>query len=53
MRALRTAERIFPTATLRNQTVREVLGEMLARPQHGATGVELRGMAHWAGLLPV
>ena len=53
MRALRTAERIFPTATLRNQTVREVLGEMLAHPQRDATGVELRGMAHRAGLLPM
>jgi transcriptional regulator with XRE-family HTH domain len=51
VRALRTAERIFPTAVLRNQGVREVLGEMLTRRSvRGAMGVELRGMAYRAGL---
>jgi len=52
VRALRTAERIFPTAVLRNQSVREVLGEMLTRRSvRGAMGVKLRGMAYRAGLL--
>lgn len=52
VRALRTAERIFPTAVLRNQSVREVLGELLTlRSVRGAMGVELRGMAYRAGVL--
>ena len=52
VRALRTAERIFPTAVLRHQGVREVLGEMLTGGSvRGAMGVELRGMAYRAGLL--
>jgi len=50
VRALRTAEQIFPTKVLRHQGVREVLGELLARPQRGAMGGELRGMAYRAGL---
>ncbi len=51
VRALRTAEQIFPTAVLRNQAVREALGQMLSQGSvHSATGVELRGMAHRAGL---
>ena len=51
VRALRTAEQLFPTAVLRNQGVREVLGEMLTRPQRGAMGAELRAMAYRAGVL--
>ena len=51
IRALRTAEQLFPTAVLRNQGVREVLGEMLTRPQRGAMGAELRAMAYRAGVL--
>jgi hypothetical protein len=52
VRALRTAEQIFPTAVLRNQAVREVIGEMVTRGSvRGAMGVELRGMAYRAGVL--
>ncbi|MGH3939120.1 MAG: helix-turn-helix domain-containing protein [Pseudonocardiaceae bacterium] len=52
VRALRTAERVFPTKVLRSQAVREVLGELLTRGLvRGAMGVELRGMAYRAGLL--
>ena len=48
----RTGSRIFPTAVLRHQGVREVLGEMLTRGSvRGAAGVELRGMAYRADLL--
>jgi hypothetical protein len=50
-RALRTAERIFPTAVLRHQGVREVLGELLTRGSVREMSVELRGMAYRAGLL--
>jgi len=52
VRALRTAERIQPTLVLRNQAVRETLGELLTRRSvRGAMGVELRGMAYRAGVL--
>jgi cytochrome c-type biogenesis protein CcmH/NrfG len=51
VRALRTAERIQPTTTLRNQGVREVLGEMLTSGSARTMGLELRGMAHRAGVL--
>ena len=51
VRALRTAERIFPTAVLRHQGVREVLGELLTRGSVREMSVELRGMAYRAGLL--
>ncbi|HEU0128113.1 MAG TPA: hypothetical protein VFQ48_05850, partial [Pseudonocardiaceae bacterium] len=51
VRALRTAERIFPTATLRNQAVRETLGELLTQGSARTMGVELRGMAYRAGVL--
>jgi hypothetical protein len=44
VRALRSAERVFPTAVRRYQGVREMLGEMLTRGLvRGAMGVELRG----------
>jgi hypothetical protein len=51
VRALRTAERIFPTAVLRHQGVREVLGELLTRGSVREMSVELRGMAYRADLL--
>ncbi|MGH3993548.1 MAG: XRE family transcriptional regulator, partial [Pseudonocardiaceae bacterium] len=50
VRALRTAERIFPTAVLRHQGVREVLAELLASARRDAVGRELRGMAYRADL---
>ncbi len=51
VRALRTAERIFPTRVLRHQGVREVLGELLAGRSVRTMGLELRGMAYRAGVL--
>ncbi|MGH3806680.1 MAG: helix-turn-helix domain-containing protein [Pseudonocardiaceae bacterium] len=49
--ALRRAEKMSPHHLLRNAYVPDVLAELLARrPQRDALGVELRGMAHRAGL---
>jgi hypothetical protein len=50
VRALRTAEDLFPTGVRRDRQVRAALGELLTRSQRDAAGVELRGMAHRAGL---
>lgn len=50
VRALRTAERIFPTKVLRDPMVRNALSELLTRSPGGAAGQELRGMAYRAGL---
>jgi transcriptional regulator with XRE-family HTH domain len=50
VRALRTAEDIFPTKVRRDPRVRSALGELLTRLRRDAVGVELRGMAHRVGL---
>lgn len=50
VRALRTAEDIFPTRVYRDPMVREVLTALVERPPAGRTGQELRGLAHRAGL---
>lgn len=50
VRALRTAEELFPMRVLRNPFVREVLAELLPRPLPAAIRRELRGMAYRAGL---
>lgn len=51
VRALRTAESIQPTATLRHQSVREVIGEMLTVGSARTMRLELRAMAYRAGVL--
>jgi hypothetical protein len=50
VRALRTAEDLFPTGARRDPQVRIALGELLTRSQRDAAGVELRAMAYRAGL---
>lgn len=50
VRALRTAEGIFPARVHRNPFARDVLSELLMRARQDAVGPELRGMAHRAGL---
>lgn len=50
VRALRTAERIFPTMVLRDPKVRDTIATLLPRTRQDAIGTELRGMAHRAGL---
>ncbi|MBV9142889.1 MAG: helix-turn-helix transcriptional regulator [Pseudonocardiales bacterium] len=50
VRALWTAEKLFPVYVQRNPFVRDVLGELLTRPCHDAVGRELRAMAYRAGL---
>ena len=50
VRALRTAEGIFPARVHRNPFARDVLGELLVRARQDAVGRELRGMASRAGL---
>jgi transcriptional regulator with XRE-family HTH domain len=50
VRALRTAESIFPTMVLRDPNVREAIATLLPRIRNDATGTELRRMAHRAGL---
>lgn len=50
VRALRTAEQLFPMRVLRNPFVRDVLAELVAHSRRDAVGRELRGMAYRAGL---
>jgi hypothetical protein len=50
VRALRTAESIFPTMVLRDPNVREAIATLLPGARRDAIGTELRGMAHRAGL---
>jgi hypothetical protein len=50
VRALRTAESIFPTMVLRDPNVREALATLLPSSRRDAIGTELRAMAYRAGL---
>jgi transcriptional regulator with XRE-family HTH domain len=50
VRALRTAESIFPTMVLRNPDVRDTIATLLPGARRGDIGTELRRMAHRAGL---
>jgi hypothetical protein len=50
VRALRTAEGIFPTRVYRDPMVRDVLTTLIEKPPTGRAGQELRGLAHRAGL---
>ncbi len=50
VRALRTAEDIFPTRVYRDPMVRDVLTTLIEKPPTGRAGQELRGLAHRAGL---
>jgi transcriptional regulator with XRE-family HTH domain len=50
VRALRTAESIFPTMVLRDSRVRDAIATLLPGARSDAIGMELRGMAHRAGL---
>ncbi|MGH3901637.1 MAG: hypothetical protein ACRDTA_25960 [Pseudonocardiaceae bacterium] len=50
VRALRTAEEIFPTMVLREPRVRDTLAVLLRHSRRDAVGEELRGMARRAGL---
>jgi hypothetical protein len=50
VRALRTAEQLFPMRVLRNPFARETLAELVAHSRRDAIGRELRGMAYRAGL---
>jgi hypothetical protein len=52
VRALRTAEKIFPTMVLREPRVRDTLAVLLRHSRRGSSTDEvLRGMARRAGLL--
>jgi hypothetical protein len=50
VRALRTAEDIFPTKVRRDPLVRDVIATLLPGTRRDAIGTELRRMAHRAGL---
>ncbi|MDQ3150507.1 MAG: helix-turn-helix domain-containing protein [Actinomycetota bacterium] len=50
VRALRTAEDIFPTWVRRDPIVREVVTTLLPGAGHDAVGMELRGLAYRAGV---
>jgi transcriptional regulator with XRE-family HTH domain len=50
VRALRTAETIFPTRMYRDPMARDVLTTLVEKPPAGRAGQELRGLAHRAGL---
>ena len=50
VRALRTAEQLFPERFRRNPFVQDTLAELLPRSRRDALGRELRGMAYRAGL---
>ncbi|MGH3933536.1 MAG: helix-turn-helix domain-containing protein [Pseudonocardiaceae bacterium] len=50
VRALRTAEDIFPIKVRRDPLVRDVIAALLPGARRDAIGMELRGMAHRAGL---
>jgi len=51
VRALRRAEQISPARVHRHPFVRATLAELASRSRDDATGRELRGMAHRAGLI--
>ncbi len=51
VRALRTAEDIFPAVVLRDPMVHEVITTLLPDARQDAMGTELRGLAYRAGLL--
>ncbi|MGH3773167.1 MAG: helix-turn-helix domain-containing protein [Pseudonocardiaceae bacterium] len=50
VRALRTAEDIFPTLVRRHSLVRDTIATLLPGARRDAMGTELRGLAHRAGL---
>ncbi len=50
VRALRTAEDIFPTKMRRDPLVRDTVATLLPGARRDAMGTELRGLAHRAGL---
>ncbi len=50
VRALRTAEQLFPERVRRNPFVQDALAGLLPRSRHDAVGRELRGMVYRAGL---
>ena len=50
VRALRTAEDIFPIRVRRDPLVRDVIATLLPGTRRDAISMELRGMAHRAGL---
>jgi len=50
VRALRTAEDMFPANVRRDPIVREVIATLLPGARRDAMGAELRGLAHRAGL---
>ncbi|MGH8922461.1 MAG: XRE family transcriptional regulator, partial [Actinomycetes bacterium] len=50
VRALRTAEDIFPTKVRRDPMVREAIGALLPGAGRDALGMELRGLAYRAGV---
>lgn len=50
VRALRTAESISPTMVLRDPNVRDAIATLRPGSRRDAIGMELRGMAHRAGL---
>ncbi|MGH4014349.1 MAG: helix-turn-helix domain-containing protein [Pseudonocardiaceae bacterium] len=50
VRALRTAEELFPMRVLRNPFAREAIAVLLPGAKRDAVGRELRGMAYRAGL---
>ncbi len=50
VRALRTAEDIFPTKVRRDPLVRDAIATLLPSARRDAIGTELRRMAHRAGL---
>jgi hypothetical protein len=50
VRALRTAEEIFPARVYRDPMVRDTLTTLIKKPPPGRVGEELRGLAYRAGL---
>jgi transcriptional regulator with XRE-family HTH domain len=50
VRALRTAEDLFPVRTYRNPFARDAVAELLGRSRRDAGGRELRGLAYRMGL---
>lgn len=50
VRALRTAEDLFPVRTYRNPFARDTVAELLGRTRRDAGGRELRGLAYRMGL---
>ncbi len=50
VRALRTAEDLFPTKVRRDPMVRDAIATLLPGARRNAIGMELRGLAHRANL---